>query len=137
MNDKKLYYTNPLHAAIMAQEFGVKFKTPRGQNMYWDGGSDFRTEKDCGVYGGEEYIINPDSYDIFKPIVGDLVQEKHNKMCWVVDESPIQLKGLVGVKPPSADYYKRADNRQGKAISNLKILIRNNKPFYSPTEQES
>jgi hypothetical protein len=57
----------------MAKHFRMEFKSPRGQNMYWDGGSDFRTEKDCGLYGGEKYYIHPDSLQLLEPLKGDFV----------------------------------------------------------------
>jgi len=121
MTDKKLYYTNPLHAAIMAQEFQVEFKTPRGQNMYWDGASDFRTEKDCGVYGGEQYIINPDSYGIFKPVVGDIITDGED--CHYIE------------------YFDYTDKNQAWSeercilITESEIIRRGDKPFFTPLEE--
>ena len=68
----KYYYTDALAASWMADKFGMKLKTPRGQNMYYDGRS-FRTEKDCGVYGGGKHYIHHDSLHILYPQLGDVV----------------------------------------------------------------
>lgn len=78
---QKLHYTDPLKAAYMEREFGVLFTDRRGEetihiyrklNM-----SKFSVTCEylsgCS-YGYEGYsYIHPDSLDIFKPKVGDLL----------------------------------------------------------------
>lgn len=68
---KRYFYDCPIKAAYMAKYHGMKFKSARGQNLYFDG-HDFRTEKDCGIYAGETYHIPPDSENILKPLAGDV-----------------------------------------------------------------
>jgi len=82
----KLYYTDPLKAAYMAREFGVKLANnntdkPVGMSLFahhstldnYTGGSVSCLGIDADLYEGEEIYIHPDSNDIFEPQVGDLV----------------------------------------------------------------
>lgn len=69
----RYFYTDRLAAGIMATKHDFKFKSAKGQQLYWDGG-DFRTNKDCGVYGGEKYYIHSDCHKMLKPQLHDLVE---------------------------------------------------------------
>lgn len=69
----RYFYTDISEATIMFTKHRFKFKTALGQNMYWTGG-EFRTEKDCGVYGGEKYYIHPLCHKLLSPQEGDLVR---------------------------------------------------------------
>lgn len=63
----KLYYTDPLKAAWMAREFGVKFEQDNfSQGRDWLCGSTL-------YHGDAPYFIHPDSLSIFEPMEGDLV----------------------------------------------------------------
>lgn len=104
----KLYYDCPIKAVYMAKYFAVHFKSERGQSLYFDGGSDFRTEKDCGIYMGEKFYINPNSLHIFE------VQE--NDM--------IETQGIL----------LHLHNLQWKG-KDCKIIQRNNLPFIMPKEE--
>jgi len=86
----KLYYDDPLIAAYMSKEFGVKFannNTDKPLNMYLHVQHDTMdsyttTSANCmGIhadwYDGEEIYIHPDSIGIFEPQVGDLITSKH------------------------------------------------------------
>lgn len=107
----KLYYTDGLDAAIMARDFGVQFKSARGQDLYFDGGADFRILRDTGIYGGEFYYIHPDSIDIFKLQVNDLALYDNSLKVILIDEVDIE-------------HYK------GRDI--FKIIQRNGKSFFNP-----
>lgn len=111
------YYEDPLAAAWMAKHFGMKFKSARGQNMYFDGGSDFRTEKDCGFYAGEYYHIHPSSLHILEPMAGDV--------------------GTVynGHAANFRDGYWEHNDGQREPASEGKIIQRQGIPFHWPLEQ--
>lgn len=70
----KYYYDCPIEAAYMAKNFGMQFRSTRNQVLYFDGGSDFRSEKDCGIYGGEYYFLAPESLALLEPREGDIVK---------------------------------------------------------------
>ena len=68
---KRYFYTDPLEAAYMAKHHRIAFKSTRGQDMYFDGGSDFRIIKDGGCYAGEYYYVHPNSEHFLEPQEGD------------------------------------------------------------------
>lgn len=80
----KLYYKDPLKAAIMSRDFGVEIQMNAFVSPYEKDSYELRTvplwvilrdmvKKDLDT-GGNEYIVSPDSYHIFQPMVGDLVR---------------------------------------------------------------
>ena len=69
----KHFYNETLAASWMAQNHKMKFVSARGQKLYFDGGTDFRTEKDSGLYACEKYFVSPDSIHLLIPQRGDLV----------------------------------------------------------------
>ena len=71
----KHYYDCPIKAAYQAKYFGMNFKSPRGQNLHFDGGRDFCTEKDCGIYSGERHYIHPDSLEVLEPMMDDVIED--------------------------------------------------------------
>ena len=79
----KYYYDSPIKAAWMAEQFKIKFKSAGGQDMHFDG-SCFRVTKECGVYGGEKYLVHPGSYDIFKPKDNDggIIKRSPDGLCF-------------------------------------------------------
>lgn len=98
----KLYYKDPLAAAYMAREFGVKFDIPNSPTP-------------LAMRREGKYYIHPDSYHVFEPRVGDLVAYG-----WV--STPCQLIGKVtneaifnahGV-PIERDKYRKIIQRKGK-----------------------
>lgn len=123
MKDKKLYYTDPLAAAYMAREFGVKLQGILNEKIvnihqtnpddaeFWTEGSE-EVEPDgsesVNSYLGKQFYIHPDSYHIFEPQVGDLLQNE--------DGAFMQFLGASG----------------GLKILYAKVIQRNNKPFFTP-----
>jgi len=76
----KLYYTDPLKAAYMAREFGVKllFIEHYGDDKWeteitWEGIIKTAARYGIGTYELSRLYVHPDSLDIFKPKEGDLV----------------------------------------------------------------
>lgn len=61
----KMYYTDPLKAAWMAREFGVKLQDVHGKTI-----SELDSIQRYCNYGFTLYI-HPDSYSIFEPVEGD------------------------------------------------------------------
>lgn len=119
---KRYYYTDPLKAAWMAREFGVDYE--------------------CGIWRnfddwpkGNIYISN-DSLPIFEPKVGDMDKSGRilKKVCleeiydnWTSDYD--QSLGVV--------YYRddEGDDRD-MPLSVVKIIQRDNKPFFIPEVEE-
>lgn len=125
----KLYYDCPLKAAYMAKEFKVRL-----DGALWN---DNYLQSVLAIHSaGEKYYIDKDSIDIFKPTTNDLVRSS-NGMCWIVEkqEQDSFFEGIVTCKAPSADYYKRRDSLQGKAIADIIIIQRNGKNFFMPRSE--
>ena len=150
------FYTDPLQAAYMAREFGVKFQ-PRVIEKTM-------VMKDChGIHNAgkvkeymetrkttylsivsnlikhvdRKYYIHEDSLPIFKPKIGDLVRTKHNGICYEVDNFPTHHGQFIPVCPPSAKYYGRKDGRQAVFEGNIIIILRDNKQFFTPETEQS
>ena len=72
----KLFYTDPLVAAYMAREFGVKVLV---ENPAWGVGGHIWSDSPNDIYNGwiefdgEEGNIHPDSHHIFEPQKVDMV----------------------------------------------------------------
>lgn len=113
-SDMKLYYDDPLHAAIMARDFGVTYARPDDcrMTMQWaDYHSDAKNVSDFEEH--DKLYIHPDSYSIFEPQEGDMVYTKNDSgsesVCWV---------------------YGDTEKLQRE------IIQRNGKAFFMPKEQE-
>ncbi len=117
----KYYYNDPLKAVWMAREFQMKFKTSKDQNMYFDGGSDLRTEKDCGIYSGEKYYIHPDCHKMLKPQIGDLLKDEDGK-----------FHLMEGWHGECFIFVITSRNNS----ENYKIIQRNGKAFFTPEIEE-
>lgn len=135
----KLFYTNPLHAAIMYQSFGVKLyiKVPKNKWRYYgtkDGTVDWlKTEASKGwievanVKGALYYLarvspgkiyIRPDSHGIIAPHSGDLgIRANDYELAWYHDNGRWHAIDR-------REYLQRGES--------LKIIMRNNEPFYMP-----
>lgn len=132
MVDKKLYYTDPLAAAYMAREFGVRFfdgtkddelKAIRYDNcIKWAYSSgifpDGERVDSFSFYKGERFYIHPDSLSIFEPKVEDLMTE-----------------GKTIVEHVYKTIDKQVMSRGHLFYSPYKIIQRNNKPFFMPEEE--
>lgn len=112
----------------MATKHQFKFKTAKGQNMYWDGSS-FRTKKDCGFYGGEKHYIHPDYHEMLTPRVGDIIES---------------ITGIAG-RVAEIDYtsgrpaYAIKDHLGNVVtiVPNVKQIIqRDGKAFFTPEEEK-
>lgn len=121
----KLYYDCKIKAAYMSKYFAVHFKSGLGQSLYFDGGSDFRTEKDCGIYMGEKFYINPNSLHIFNPIERDFVYFKTLKKIFMISFEPTGYPSELS-----------KESANGKFRNELTIIQRNNLPFIMPEKGE-
>lgn len=85
----KLYYTDPLQAAWMAREFGVKFENEDDAAMFViEGGDEYATLSQMQqTITSKKYYIHPDSYHIFEPQEGDVVE--YNIIC---DKYPLEKR---------------------------------------------
>ena len=143
----KLYYTDPLQAAYMAKEFGVDFVI-----KWW--GEEIIAKHSDAIKQPKQFVANmimkhktgkfcihPDSYHIFDPQVGDLVVKAGN----------IRLLDKIGTIGHitkdkqvylEADYHDDGGAHEGSLVhitasSKVKIIQRNNKPFFWPMEDKS
>lgn len=111
MMTKKLYYKDPLAAAYMEREFGVK--------------SELTSVTKTVIPPVDEikYVVDSDNYHIFEPQVGDLWAGKGEdaRCCvWYMDEEHNVTK-----------FKKDKGLRQ-----RMKIYSRNNKPFFMPEVED-
>lgn len=115
----------------MAKHHGMKFLSSRGSEMYYDGGSDFRITKECGVYGGEYYYIHPDSVALLTAIEGDLVSFEWTSLmyktpAWVTSVLDDGILTVCGPEGPDGIYICNGE---------YKIIQRNGLPFFQPESE--
>lgn len=88
------YYTNPLHAALMAEQYGMKFF--KADIFKWREKKMSTRALDEAINEGRFYI-HPDSYPLLEPQVGDIIlddeseprviaQIRNDKVLWHEDE---------------------------------------------------
>ena len=119
---EKLYYTDPLAAAYMAREFGIRLEG----DIKWYNCADWASKSLADDRNNEIYI-HPDSYHIFEPKMGDIV-EWDGLMFGIVigkDESD----DTIGVQHGESDVYTIPSEELG-------IIQRNNKPFFNPQKEK-
>lgn len=165
----KLYYDDPLAAAYMAREFGVKytnFKWYEQEETFFDPKPDERfyrrifsqiiewyrnpeyemqkLEESCvsleefqkGVAEIEikrvprpsKIHIHPDSYDVFKPTVGDMVRFRDKYAAYVYADD------LMSTPSPDLKHANPCYEFEPNKI-NKHIIQRDNKPFFMPKEE--
>lgn len=112
----KLYYDDPLQAVYMAEEFGVK---------YCD---DVRLDSNCRI-SDVTYIkcppiayIHPDSYHIFDPMEGDVMQWHRQCNLMLVEKAPKDTEENEVLKLSELH----------KTLPNGRIIQRQGKPFFWP-----
>lgn len=138
---KKLYYTDPLAAAYMAREFGVRFHDENnaveyGDNyklyglldfiepVYWPGDEPpVEIEKYTAAY--ERYYVHPDSYHIFDPQEGDRDEDGYTY--------DSKIEAWVSL-PHFDENYGELVTMKGPKES--KTARRNNEPFFWPESEE-
>lgn len=139
--DKRYYYDCAIKAAYMAKYHGMKFKSSRGQNLYFDGGADFRAEFDGGIYVGCKYRIHPDSVALLQPMVGDLLLMEDNyfgagRPCIVVKRiRQTDVNGNVGPFYDYDDPESIEEDGEDWIIGGhdaFTIIQRNGLPFFWP-----
>jgi hypothetical protein len=139
MMSRQYYYDCPIAAAYMAKYFGVEMVSPRKQRLYWDGGLDFRAEKDCGIYTGGYYHVHPDSLHIFEPQVGDYAVVHGNMPAIIIKyENSLTRYADISSKEDPVDeytvYVTATEEEYTFMIGQDKIIQRNNMPFLWPKE---
>jgi len=121
-----LYYTNPLHAAIMVQDFGVNLHTGGGDEWLIRftalGSLQVIIEKTCGFQ--DKLYVHPDSADIFKPMVGDLITAQYKLDCGHGD---FKYEELVERLP----FLDRLQH-----LESIEIILRDNKAFFTPISED-
>ena len=147
----KLYYTNALHAAIMAQDHGVKFVDKDGDEIIlWDNIAKgmfmwaypaAEGEEVC-YYSGEIvkkedgrytentlYCVHPDSYYIFKPEDGDMDIDGD-----ILYDNPKQKIGESCISDGEGGFKKGiwCVSKDYKA----NIIRRNNTAFFMPKQEQ-
>lgn len=113
-NMTRFYYDDPLIAAYMEKHFNVNFSDRHGERVL----SCFNNQ-----YEGYFYI-HPDSYDVFKPMIGDgfsIIKDKYGVLhCDTIKH--IYCEYVV------EGYSCEVD------ISNINIIQRNGNQFFMPKE---
>jgi hypothetical protein len=131
------FHTDPLQAAYMARDYGVKFERDittfseaRRKGFIQKFGKFYTPEQLAGHAGSnkasrkDRYYVHPDSYSIYEPQVGDGFSYKQKAygvmFCDTIKyiDSEYEVEG----------YCATVD------IKELKTIQRNNKPFFTPTE---
>lgn len=127
-----LYYDDPLQAAWMIREFGVKI---RGLYLHGNEDEEDMTVEQIAVaidrvHGCDvptRYNIHTDSLHVFEPMDGDLVHIKY------------YVKNIDGVPAPSNTYSGYMMLEQSSGLENdrteRQIIQRNGKAFFMPKEQ--
>ncbi len=124
----RYYYTDPLAAAYMTREFGVKFENMEGSIKidaeFYDTGEISYTEYGLDPYG---YLyIDSDCYELVKPQVGDLIKSRDAKFAWKVEDiTDNDIYGMVGLV-----------TFHGKKNQEFEIIQRNDKAFFMPEAEE-
>lgn len=127
------HYTDPLQAAFMARDYGVKFTS---QMLF----QRIRRGEILSVSDGEKYIVAPESEHIFQPQVGDVVTFKTDDGCLCVDAvEQVYFQGdesypyvgngdtVIQLCASHPDWIHAADT---------KIIQRNGKAFFMPEEEQ-
>ncbi len=86
----RLYYTNPLYAAIMAMEHGVKF----------DDGDSLKSALEACYSAGSgptsiPFYVHPDSYGVFEPREGDLAQDERDIVGYYTGGTDYPIKEII------------------------------------------
>ena len=130
----KLYYDDPLKAAIMARDFGVKYRAkPRGLAVTCDVSIDDGMGERINIKpNGDIYYVHKDSADIFKPMVGDVLSDTSSKCLEVVDNDWEKRNKWDGgrIRYSKMITICDAQNRFVKGFS--KIIQRDGKSFFTP-----
>lgn len=114
-----MYYKDPLKAAYMAREFGVKYNKPKFYKHY----SDYISARLFELWNGSEserrkgfkLTVHPDSEHIFEPQEGDLTEWSGGKNC------EVRWRAIV----------TNIEN----CLTNEKIIQRDNKAFFTPESE--
>ena len=144
----KKFYTDPLAAAYMAREFGVKFTDADGDEIrcanniakgLWSWIYKGESKSDWIYYSGTpiklpcgkitedvKYYIHPDSYYGFRPMPGDVIYRTPRR-------SDKESHGLIVCKPRSCSHW---ESRIKENKDDIKIFQRNNKTFFWPESEE-
>ena len=107
MTDKKLYYTDPLAAAYMSREFGIKIYANQKCTCSYEQPRDIAGDV-------PNFYIHPDDCHIFEPQVGDKDEDgfRFENGAWV----RIEMNGyIIIIDADESDTARR-----------------NNKPFFWP-----
>lgn len=110
---KKLYYADPLAAAYMANEFGVKYQSEI--KMDWLSAQSYTSRGNFSRIN-KEYYIHPDSLDIFQPKEGD--------------------RNIDGLIYTNGQWIGLGYASSAYIYENRDIDKRDNKPFFTPIEEE-
>jgi hypothetical protein len=129
---KKLYYTDPLQAAYMSREFGVKWKERDGRILADD--NNYNTV----IFHHGRYSVHPDSYHVFEPQVGDII--KHNEMGNLNTGTIEQIKRETNEDYDEKEEWERVDIFMSWDVKNdytldveiEQIIQRDGKPFFNP-----
>lgn len=112
--NKKLYYNHPLISAYMAREFCVRYiNNIKGFrcDVLSEGKETPHFFEVCKADICDKYYIHPDSYHIFEPKDGDVLQDRKGECLIYSTHQNLDLK-----------YFK--------------IIQRNNRPFFWPESEK-
>ena len=124
-DQKKLYYTDPRKAAWMAGEFGVEYENmqdkfyshKKNANMTTTAWGEWtmRVRSKMGMFP-DKFYIHPDSYNIFEPQEGDLINQEGSGVFDLTEDILSETKYLFPKDP--FEFWS--------------IIQRNNTAFFMP-----
>jgi len=126
----KLYYTDPLAAAYMAKEFGVKFSAKLWEHREivedlfdaYDFIRRYEAQLSSEQPNGPLIYIHPDSYHIFEPQDGDWGRTSSGYWCYYEKDNESWWMAGHGLTRVEDDL--------------VKIIQRNHKPFFMPESDD-
>lgn len=142
---KKPHYTDPLKAAWMVREFGVKLGIKHNGKLVWDWIDVLNTPhpattpedilEDYPHELQDKYYIHPDSLDIFEPRVDDLVLlgeddayfVTSSNEWWDANKDKDCLRYSFVTEKEAAIYIDEGD---------MNIIQRQGKAFFQPESDE-
>lgn len=165
VKEEKLYFDDPLQAAYMAREFGVRysFKGERYPKLTPDRAGFFNDFVDWDNNGDAQFTdmthhIHPDSYSIFEPKEGDVIASPDCPSRQDAESTNNPDHFLVGADKNNKPYIecvwsdsyetereriyfdftkRKRKPRMGYQIKDFQIILRDNKHFFMPKGEDN
>jgi len=146
----KLYYTDFVKAYWMCKEFDVHLLSDSDHDPLDDVMYDVNNpipklntlqefNNWLGKAPGYKLEVHPESYHIFEPQPGDIVETPDKRFMRCTADPSIFGPGSQSItcQFSSAEYYKRRDGLESKPFNMLTIILRDDKHFFVPQQEET